>query len=400
MPATTANILIIGASAAGITAAKEIRRVNPSVALTIITDEPYLPYYRPFLTEYLGEPDVVMQKPNFYLNPAAWYEAHNMRLLLNTKATAIDATAKTVRTATQQTLPYDKLIIATGSKPFVPQPELLYKENVFAIRTLDDAKAVEQYAATVQHATVIGGGLLGIETASSLLKKNLKVTMIEYMKRILPMQLDEEGSLVFESIIQDNGIELRLGTSAESFSGQSRVTGVKLGSGLELQTDMVIFSIGVRANLELAATCGLKTNRGILVNERMETSLPDIYACGDVAEYGRNVALWAVATDQGKVAGLNASGETARFTAENYPARLQAFDTRLFSIGDLGKESSLKEYLTMRQAVPDEFIYKQLYLKGDKITGGILIGDIKKSSKLLKAVNQAAPTTEAFELLR
>jgi nitrite reductase (NADH) large subunit len=392
------KILIIGASAAGIQAAKDIRKHNRDAEVTIVTEESHYPYYRPFLTEYIGDP-TVMAKPNFYLNPETWYHENGIQLILNEKVTGITPAAKTVKTAHGREFPYDKLILANGSKPFVPVKGLLEKENVFAIRTFDDAKAVEQYANTVKRATVIGGGLLGIEAAYSLLKKNLHVIVIEFVNRILPMQLDEEGSKLFQTIMTKHGVELQLGALAESFTGQQKVSAIRLKSGQEIPTEMVIFSIGVRANLDLAVTCGLKINRGIVVNERMETSLPDIYACGDVAEFGTCAALWTVALEQGKVAGLNVIGEPAAFKAENYPFRLQSFDTKLYSIGDIGRDDAFKNYMTMRREIPEEYIYKQLYFKGNKLTGGILIGDIKRSGALSKTVNKTLTIEETITLL-
>ena len=392
------TILIIGASAAGISAAREIRKINQIAEITIITDEPYRPYYRPFLTEYIGDPQVAA-KVNFYLNPEEWYRAHNIQLLLGEKVTRINAAAKAVSTAKDRELTYHKLILANGSKPFVPIQSVLEKKNVFAIRTFEDAQKVERYSNTVKRVTVIGGGLLGIETAYALAQKQLHITIIEFVNRILPLQLDEEGSLMFQSIMEKQGVELKLNALAEAFEGQETVSALKLKSGEEIPTEMVIFCIGVRANLELATSCGLKTNRGVVVNEKMETSLPNIYACGDVAEFERNPALWTVAQEQGKVAGLNAIGEPAVFKTENYPTRLQSFNTKVYSIGDVGRADHLKDYITMGRKIPEELIYKQLYFKGDKLTGGILIGDIKKATSMSKAVNQNLSLPETLSLL-
>lgn len=392
------KILIIGASAAGITAAKEIRKLNQTADISILTDEPHEPYYRPFLTEYISNPAVVA-KPNFYLNPRAWYQTNNIQLSLGEKVTAINPVAKTARTAQDREWGYDKLILANGSNPFVPVPGILAKENVFAIRTFEDAQKVAQYARTAQRAVVIGGGVLGIETAHALVQKQLQVTIIELANRILPLQLDEEGALVFQAALEKHGVELKLNTLTEAFAGQAKVSAITLKSGEELPADMVLFCIGVRANLELAVGCGLQTNRGVVVNEKMETSVPDIYACGDVAECGRNLALWTVAQEQGRIAGLNAIGEPAAFEAANYATRLQSFDTKIYSIGDVGRQEHLKNYTTLGRKIPAEFVYKQLYFKGDKLSGGILIGDIKKASPLSKAVNQNLSLPETLALL-
>ena len=392
------SIVIIGASAAGITAAKQIRKANAEAEVIVFTEEPHFPYFRPFLTEYLCETSVI-QKDNFYLNPEKWYRDNRIDLRLAEKVTSIDPAAKTVSTAKGGSVAYEKLILANGSAPFVPKPELLQKENVFAIRTLDDAKHVEQFSNTVKRATVIGGGVLGIETADALIQKGLRVTVIEYVKRILPIQLDEEGSEIFQAIMQKSGVELKLGTLAQNFAGTNRVTAIGLQTGEEIPTDMVVFCIGVRANLELAKSCGLTTNRGVVVNEKMETNLPDIYACGDVAECGQNISLWTVAVEQGKTAGLNAIGEPAAFSPISFPTRIESFDTKVFSIGDLGHQCAAKEYVALRRRSPDEYMYKQLYFKGDAVTGGVLIGDVKKATALSKAMNRALSKEEMLILM-
>ena len=392
------TIVIIGASAAGITAAKSIRKANAEARIIVFSEDSHLPYFRPFLTEYLCETSV-LQKDNFYLNPETWYGDNRIELCLAEKVVSIQSAEKTITTAKGRNFSYDKLILATGSTPFVPQPELLERENVFAIRTMDDAKDVEQYSNSVKRATVIGGGVLGIETADSLTQKGLHVTVIEYVKRILPLQLDEEGSEIFQGIMEKNGVELKLGTLAKEFSGRERVTAVRLQTGEEIPTDMLVFCIGVRANLELAKQCGLQTNRGILVNEKMETSLPDIYACGDVAECGKNVSLWMIAVEQGKVAGLNAIGETAAFSPISYPTRIESFETKVYSIGDLGHEAEAKDYITMRRRIPENLIYKQLYFRGDTVSGGVLIGDIKKATALSRAMNRILSKEEMLALM-
>lgn len=392
------KILIIGASAAAISAAKDIRKATREAELTLITDESYHPYYRPFLTEYVGD-TAVTDKPNFYSNPETWYRDNNIHLILGEKVVQINPAAKTVATSKAREFAYDKLILANGSNSFVPFPGILEKENVFVIRTFDDAKAVEQYANAVRRVTVIGGGLLGLETVHSLLKKNLEITIIEFANRILPMQLDEEGSRLLQAIIEKHGVTLKLNAAADSFAGQSNVSAITLKSGEEIPTEMIVFCIGVRANLELAQRIGLTMNRGIVVNEKMETSLPDIYACGDVAEFGRNAPLWTVALEQGKIAGLNAIGEPAVFKAESYPARLNAFDLKIYSIGDLGRNAPLKNYITLGRKNPDEHIYKQLYFAENTLTGGLLMGDVKKSTALAKAVNQGLSPNESLALL-
>ena len=233
-----------------------------------------------------------------------------------------------------------------------------------------------------------------------MLSKNLDITIVELAERILPMQLDSEGSYLLESIIKENNIKIYLGVPVELLIGENRSTSLRLKSGEEISTDMVIFSIGVKANIELAKGCGIKTNKGIIVNEKMETNIPDIYACGDVAEFVRCIALWMPAIKQGQVAGLSAIGNEAVFKAEDYPAVLNSFGTRIYSIGDICRNQDYRNYITMQYKFPEEKIYKKLYFKDDKLVGGILIGDNKKTTSLYKGIKSRLHISVAIDLLK
>ncbi len=391
--------IIIGASAAGISAAKEIRTVNNKAKILIITEENHMPYYRPYLVEYIKD-NSVENRANFYLNKEEWYKKNNINIILGEKVIEINHLNKTIKTEKDRELPFDKLILANGSKPFIPMKEAIEKENVFTIRTLDDARAVYSFSNTIKKVIVIGGGLLGLEIAYALLKKKLDITIVELVERILPMQLDYEGSSLFESIIKENNIKIYLGNPIEQLIGGKRITSLRLKSGEEITTDMIIFSIGVRANVELAKGCGIKTDKGIIVNEKMETSIPDIYACGDVAEFGRGIALWMPAIKQGQVAGLNAVGNEAVFKANDYPAVLNSFGTRIYSIGDICRNQDYENYITIQHKVPEGKIYKKLYFKNDKLVGGIMIGDDNKSTSLSKGINSELHISAAIDLLK
>ncbi len=392
------HVVVVGASAAGISAAREIRKLNDECTVTIISSETHNPYYRPFLTEYMGDLEVE-KKGSFYLNKSEWYDENNVELRLGERVTEINLFDKSLKTDKGADLSWDRLILATGATPFVPMKGALSYENVFAVRTFDDAKAVFEALEGKKKAVVIGGGLLGLEAAHTLSKRGLDVEILEMSGRILPLQLDGEGSCYLEKAIEEAGVKLRLSDVAESFSGDGRVNSVKLKSGEEIEADLVIFSIGVRPDISLAEGCRLETNRGIIVNERMETSHPGVYACGDAAEFNRTPALWMPAMKQGRVAGLNAIGEDAVFQSDDYPAMLNAFDTKVYSTGDISSESSHDGLITMKAEVKDEGIYKKLFFRNEKLVGGILIGDIKKSMAMLKAINGGSGIGEAYKLL-
>ena len=411
MDGAGAGILIIGASAAGVSAAREARKTNPDVRVTVVTEESHLPYYRPLLTRRITD-DAVERNPSFLLNREEWYRANRIDLVLGKRIAALDTgfpptfaerksetPAGTARAESGMVFPYERLILATGSRPFVPVEGALDRENVFAVRTLDNARAVSRCLETTEQVMVIGGGVLGIEAADSVVRSGRRVCIVEVAERILPLQLDTEGSRVLESILRERGCRLMLGDSLESLAGERKVEAVRLKSGGEIPADAVIFSVGVRPRIELAVSTGIAVNRGVLVNERMETNLPGVYACGEAAEFGRCVGLWMPSVRQGTVAGLNAAGGGAVFTNEDYPATLNAFGTTVFSIGDLGRKEGVERYSALERSLPARLVYKKLFFLDGALSGGLFIGDTRKSQSLLKAVREGMPMDRATDLL-
>jgi nitrite reductase (NADH) large subunit len=382
----TGTIVIIGASAAGVSAAREIRSIDPAMPVRLLTEERHLPYYRPSLTEYIGDSNVE-SRSNFLLNQEIWYRDKNVELSLGTRVVAINPAEKTVTTVSGEMLSYAKLILANGSTPFVPFKDAAGKKNVFSIRTLDDARAANELSGTVKTAVVIGGGLLGLEAAHSLSGKGVRVTIIEGADRILPRQLDQDSSRILQDILTGANVVLVLGRSIEAIEGEGSATGVHLADGEVIPADMVIISIGVRPNVEIAKSCGITVNRAVVVNERMETSIPGIYACGDVAEFnGKCISLWMPAMKQGKVAGSNAVGKPAEFLDEVYPAILNSFGTRIYSAGDICQDKKEGEYRIHTAGDPGKKQHKKLFFVEDRLVGFILIGDISESQKLALAV--------------
>jgi len=390
----TNAIVIIGASAAGISAAREIRAVDGDVPIRIFSEEKHYPYYRPMLTEYIGDSDVE-KRANFLLNTEKWYGEKKIELMLGQKIVSIDPAGKTVETASGEKHAYGRLILANGSSPFVPFKDAQGKGNVHSVRTLDDAKAVQAQAEQVKTAVVIGGGLLGLEAAHSLMNAGIRVTVIEGSDRVLPRQLDPECSVILNDIITRKNVTLMLGKSIEGIAGGENATGVRLAGGEEVPADMIVISIGVRPNVDLARQCGIQVNRAVVVNERMETSIPGIYACGDVAEFnGKCIALWMPAMRQGKVAGSNAAGKDAAFVDEVYPAILNSFGTRIFSVGDLCLERQEGECRVHFESDPDRGNYKKMFFVDEKLAGFILIGDISESQKLTAAIKAGTPISD------
>ncbi|MBN1531922.1 MAG: NAD(P)/FAD-dependent oxidoreductase [Spirochaetes bacterium] len=379
------RVVVIGASAAGVTAVKEMRGKNGDIEIILIGDEPHIPYYRPYLTEYIGDPAVV-NKSNFHILSREWCDEQKVELRLDERIVALDTAKKTATGSSGARYGYDALIIACGSSPFVPFPDSMKMKNVFAIRTMDDAERVHRYAGGVKKAAVVGGGLLGLEAAFSLLRRGVRVSVIELSERLLPNQLDGEGSRFFQERISQRSLSLHLGKRITGIEGSETARGVALDGGDVIDADMVIFSVGVRANAALAGGAGIRVNRGIIVNERMETSASDVYACGDVAELnGRSVSLWMNAVRQGRIAGLNAAGERAELGREIYPAVLNSFGTRIFSVEMCSAMEGAPARET-RCVEAGQGVCKKLFFKNDVLAGFYLIGDIAESQRLLSSL--------------
>jgi NAD(P)H-nitrite reductase large subunit len=259
---------------------------------------------------------------------------------------------------------------------------------------LADADAIRSQLAKGKKAVVIGGGLLGLELGWQLLQAGLDVSVVEMMDRLLPRQLDHEASALFLEKVLATGMKILTGVGTKSIEGSGNTaTGVKLETGEILPADLVFISIGIRADIKLAQTADLKTNRGILVNSNMETSSADIYACGDCAEFdGINYAIWPEALAQGKTAGLSAIGIHQPYETVIPFNIYHGMNLRLFSMGDVSEG----EDVTVKQN-GDMEAYEKYFFKNGKIVGGILLGNIAKSSKLKKAIADGV-LEEAFDL--
>lgn len=297
---------ILGGGVAALSAAKAIRKTDPAGLIVMLTEENALPYSRIMLTKKLLA-DV--SAADLALERAAWYDAPGRDIIPLTGRTvqSIDTERKTVTLEDGLVFPYDKLIYALGARCFIPAFEGSDSDKVVAIRTAEDAARVRELAKNARSAVVIGGGVLGLEAAWALHQAGVSVSVVEFAPRLMPRQLDEKESTRVAQAIEAAGTKLYLSASAAKYDGSV----LTLQDGREIPADMVIVSAGVRANAEIAAAAGIKVERKIVVDERMQTSAPDVYAAGDCAEYEVSYALWAEAKEMGQVAGVNAAGGDA-----------------------------------------------------------------------------------------
>lgn len=373
--------LILGNGAAGLSAAEAIRERNSTCSIVMVTDEEYLPYSRPMLTKSMA---AKILRQELYLHPSSWYEENRILNLMGKRAVQIDAKKKEVRFADDVCLKYDKCVYALGAECFIPPIPGWEKPEVVAIRRICDVKKISTILPKVKDAVVIGGGVLGLEAAWELRKSGISVTILELAPQLMGRQLDAEGGVFLKRLIEQKGIEVKLNVKIEEIEGSEQVTGVRLGDGSRINGSLVIISAGVRANSSLAEEAGIETARAVVVNEYMETTLSDIYACGDCAQYqGVNYAIWPQAVEMGKVAGANAAGEKKRYEGVAAALTFNGMDTSLFAAGDAGKDSQ-KTYEVKRNTNLEKGVYRAFYEVDGKLCGAVLIGDTSDMGEILQ----------------
>lgn len=393
---TKETIVIIGNGAAGFYAAKAIRERNINAVIKLISNEPEHSYVRTQLS------DLITEEPDntFYLEKENWYKENNIIEILGVNVNSIDKDKKIIVLDNNEQIKYDKLILANGSYNFVPPTKVKYEtseieinsenyktlKGIHTIKKLADVKIIKNELPNVKNVVVVGGGLLGLEAAWELQKKNVKVTVIELADRLLPRQLDTEGSNLFKNIITNTPVEILLGEAVDFINADNNgVKSIQLKSGKLIKTDMIIYSVGVRSNINLAKSTGIECNRGIIVDENMRTNLPDIYACGDVAELnGIYYGNWPAAIEMGKVAGANAVGDDLKFEKFVSSTIFAAMEANIFSAGSINFDDAALEKIGSIN--PEENKYIKLFFSNNKLVGGILIGDLSSSVKIIEGI--------------
>lgn len=375
---TEETFVILGNGAAGISAAEAIRKRNATCRIIIISKEADLSYNRPMLTKRLSTltsaSGILMHKPE-------WYEKNQIDNYLNREIIQIDKENKTVLLKDGEEIKYDKCIYALGAESFVPNIKGKDKNGVKVIRNIQDVLEIRELSENAKNAIVIGGGVLGLETAWEL-SKSCKVTILEAEDKLMVRQLDETASEILGKLITKAGMEYRVGAAITEITGDDKVTGVVLKNGEVFEADLVVVSCGIVPNVALAKEAGIEVGRAVKVNNHMETNVRDIYACGDCAECcGVNYGLWAQAVDMGKAAGANAAGEDVTYEINSPFLTFHAMNTSLFAGGDNGKDPD-KDYQVLEKRSDDDSIYEKFYFVDNKLVGAILLGNTKKMSKV------------------
>lgn len=373
--------LIIGNGVAGTTAAENIRQQDDTGEITILTDENFPFYYRIRLNEYISG-DVNEQ--NLYARKPEWYDEKKITLKTGIKVTEADPQSKCIITDDNQKFPYDCLLIATGSKSFIPPIQGADKRGVFTLRSIDDANQIRAYSENIDRVVLIGGGLLGLEAGNALRKKGKKITVVEFFPRLLPRQLDDRGAGRLQTLMEGMGFSFHLGATTKEITGVDTVESVILENGETIPCDMVIISAGVRPNLELGQCLDLKCERGIVVDSSLRTSCPEVFAAGDVAEYENMMyGIWPAAMQQGKSAGINMAGGEVSYNGSVMANKLKVVGIELASAGEIDTENRYES-----RVEETDTTYKKIVIKDNCIIGCIMIGDTSHFHLATKAISE------------
>jgi NAD(P)H-nitrite reductase large subunit len=374
--------VIIGNSAGGIGAAEAIREADREGSISIISDEPYPAYSRPLISEFLaGERSL----EEMLYRPRDYCQQNSMEALLGRKVVGIDFPGGKLALGGGESLSWEKLLLAVGGTPIVPNIAGMEKQGVFTFTTLDDAKMMEAFLEGKPRVVVIGGGLIGISLASALVKRGAGVVIVELLDRVLGAVLDEPASRLVERVLREAGVELITGQTVQEITGKTgeegRVGGVVLQDGCRLSCGLVAMAIGVTPRTELVKNSPVKVNRGIVVDRHMATSYPHVYACGDVVEAydfvygtGRLTPIWPNAYLGGRIAGYNMAGKQTEYPGGTAANSFKYFGYPLVSAGMVNPQDGC-EVLVSRQ----DRVYRKVVLKGDRIVGLVFAGDIQQA---------------------
>lgn len=375
------NILIIGNGVAGVTVAETIRAADKTCAITVLTSEPRPFYSRPRLIEFLAG---VATAEQITIHARAWYEKNMITLVENVVITGADIDAKSVIDANGRKYPFDKLVIASGATSFLPPVPGADLPDVFTLRTIADAEAIRKRAGERNNAVLIGGGLLGIEVANSLLTLGVKVRVIEIFDRLLPRQLDQEGSALIRRLLEKKGLTFSTGVQTEAITTADGALAVKLKGGESVSAGFVLFSAGVRPDFLCVKDIAIARNRGVIVDEFMRTNVEGVYACGDVAEYNGTVSgLWQPAREQAIACGNHLVGKNMPYKAGVPSTRLKVAGIDFASIGDIELKDGMKFSVEKDE---EKGLYKKLFTRENVLVGAILIGNVKEAVKLQQVI--------------
>ncbi|GGC88667.1 hypothetical protein GCM10011396_39880 [Undibacterium terreum] len=379
MPATPPaaakpRLVVIGNGMAGMRTVEELLKLAPDLYdITVFGAEPHGNYNRILLSPVLaGDKGIA----DIMLHTHEWYAQNGIRLHAGDPVVKIDRRRRIVYSASGKEVCYDRLLLATGSKPFIIPVPGHTLDGVIAFRDIQDVETMLEAARNHRHAVIIGGGLLGLEAANGLLRQGMTVTVVHVADSLMERQLDKPAAALLKKALEEKGLQFLLSADTAEIIGPDRVTAVRFKDGTEIPADLVVMTVGVRPNIELAKEAGLHCERAIVVDDTLQTYDPRIYAVGECVQHRKaTFGLVAPIWDQAKVCGAHLAGAGhRRYVQQATATKLKVTGVDLYSAGDfIGGESS--EDLVLRD--PRRGIYKRLILKDRLLVGAVLYGDVK-----------------------
>jgi len=402
------KVVIIGNNVSGTFTAQNIRNLNDETEIEIYTQEEYPYYSRVNLPELISERVTVDKLIVF---KEEWYNNKNIKLKLNARVNKIDLGSKAIIIdGKKQPVSFGKLVLALGSTPNIPPIKKALemkneKRGVFTLRSINDALEIKEYIKknNAHKAVIIGGGLLGLELANQIKKCNMDTTVVEFFPRLLPRQLDTECGTMLKEEVESRGINVVLDATTEEILGNKSVTGIKLKSGKIIDADIILIQAGIRPTIDLAKNANLATNRGIIVNEYLETSEKDIFAVGDCIEFKEQIfGIIPACMEQSKIVAASVLGSKNVLYQGTTPKNtLKIVGLELTSIGiiDPSKEEA-GGWEILKRADKKDCCYQKLILKDNKLKGAILFGETDMMSFVYKKMEQDVDKQELRKLLK
>jgi nitrite reductase (NADH) large subunit len=378
------RIIIVGNGLAGIISAKTLRELDKKVEIDIFADEKYHYYPRPNLIEFLAG-NIPFER--MFAFSEEWYGEQNINIHLEKPVSRILPDSQEIEVEGGKREKYESLLLANGSCSFIPPFKGADKTGVFALRTLDDAFELLEYLKSHQRVVVIGGGLLGLETARAMKSRGALVEVVEFFDRLLPRQLDTQGASLLKAQIENMGIKVHLGLATEEVLGQDEVSGLRFKGEAEIETDMAIVAAGVRPNLKIAKEAGLETDRGLAVDDYLQSSDSKIFAAGDIIQHrGRVYGIIPSSFNQARVVASNILGKKEEYVGTVPSNTLKVVGLDLTSVGLVNPEDD--SYEELRKENREEAIYKKVVLQKGLVVGAIWIGTKKGVSEINRIISR------------
>lgn len=389
------KLVLVGNGMAGVRAVEEILKIsNELFEITIFGSEPHPNYNRILLSKVLqGDTDV----KDITLNDWKWYEENNIQLYTGETVIQVDSNQKVVISDKGTVVPYDELILATGSLPFILPLPGANLNGVTSFRDIKDTDEMLAASKKYKKAAVIGGGLLGLEAARGLLNLGMDVSVIHIAPYLMERQLDPTAGKLLQTELEKQGMKFLLEKNTEAIIGHDRVEGVTFKDGTKLEADLVVMAVGIKPNIELAVKSGVTVNRGIVVNDFMQTDIPNVYAVGECAEHnGIPYGLVAPLYEQGKELAKHICGvETGGYKGSVLSTQLKVSGVEVFSAGDFTEGEDKKALKVFDE---QDGIYKKIVLRGSQIVGAVLFGDSSEGNRLFSLIQKKADISDTAKI--